>query len=289
MKISNIFHTVLSLAFATIVSARDESDPPNLGYKELFKLQNAFYEKFLYPNNVKEAESINSTVFSENIQGRVSDTRNFFGRELNTEYIFGLFTPNNLTTFIGIPIGPYEIVQFTGNKNIASATTRIYLQFPSFDNITLPIVVDTWMTWNEAKEVTQYDVTFRWFGFLLQTLVSSLNDNSKIAPVTFKEMVANSVCATHTEHCTGANQQYDNAEACYKFLTEEIRVGDSFELGMNTLLCRNIHEIMVRFRPEVHCSHIGRSGGGQCADEYTYKGKVEESPFTNSPWVSAEE
>lgn len=43
-------------------------DPtPDLGYKELWRLQNEFYEKWITPNNVKEAESINSSVFSDNV------------------------------------------------------------------------------------------------------------------------------------------------------------------------------------------------------------------------------
>ena len=31
-----------------------------------------------------------------------------------------------------------------------------------------------------------------------------------------------------------------------------------------TVLCRYIHQNMVSFRPEVHCPHIGPTGGGMC-------------------------
>lgn len=266
-------------------------------------MQHEFYRRFLYPNNVKEAESINSTVFAENVrprsihcsapitanfsqvQGRVSDTRNFEGRELNTEYIFGLFTPTDALTIIGRPVGPYEIIQFVGNQNIASATTRINFIFPSFGNISMPITVDTWMTWNSAKEITQYDVTFRWFGYLLKNLLLSVDPDPVKAQAKGKDLIAKSICASHSKYCNGTNAQYNSTDECYKFMTEEIRVGESFELGMNTLLCRNIHEIMLKFRPEVHCPHIGRSGGGQCDDTISYQTKVEEQYFINSPWI----
>ncbi|KAF1955000.1 hypothetical protein CC80DRAFT_110428 [Byssothecium circinans] len=284
MKPASFLCAAISLA-TPIAASGGNTSTPNFGYEELYRLQHAFYEKFIFPNNIAEAQSINSTVFSENVQGRVSDTRNFVGRELNTEYIFGLFTPNNLTTIIGLPVGPYKILQFTGNQNIASASTRMYLQFPSFKNATLPIMIDTWMTWNAAREITQYDVTFRWFGFLLQTLLASVDPDPIRAHAIAKDMLAKSICRTHQSYCAGtADQQYASNEECYHFLTEEIRVGDSFELGMDTLLCRNVHEIMVGFRPGVHCSHIGRDGGGQCADEYSYREKVEEEVFSNSPW-----
>jgi hypothetical protein len=43
------------------------ADPtPDLGYDELWRLQNDFYGRWISPNNIKEAESINSTLFAEN-------------------------------------------------------------------------------------------------------------------------------------------------------------------------------------------------------------------------------
>lgn len=221
------------------------------------------------------------------VQGRVSDTRNFEGRELNTEYIFGLFTPSDSITVIGLPVGPYEIIQFTANQNIASATTRVNFIFPSFRNISLPVTIETWMTYNEAKEITQYDVTFRWFANLLQELLRTIDPDLAKAQATAKHLIATSICSTHTQHCNGTNEQYDSEQDCYKYLTEEIRFGQSFELGMNTLLCRSVHEIMIKFRSDVHCSHIGKAGGGQCADDYSYTQKVNEALYTNAPWIPA--
>lgn len=219
------------------------------------------------------------------VQGRVSDTRNFEGRELNTEYIFGLFTPSDSITVIGLPVGPYEILQFTGNQNIASATTRVNFTFPSFRNISLPVTIQTWMAYNEAKEISQYDVTFRWFANLLQELLRTIDSDPAKAQATARHLIATSICSTHTKYCHGTDKQYDSDQDCYKYLTEEIRFGQSFELGMNTLLCRSVHEIMIKFRPDVHCPHIGKTGGGQCADDYTYTQKVNEALYTNAPWI----
>ena len=57
--------------------------------------------------------------------------------------------------------------------------------------------------------------------------------------------------------------------------------------GRNTLLCRMVHQNMIPFRPEVHCPHIGKTGGGYCVDDLTYGGVVTSNPFTNSPFVYA--
>ncbi|KAL5370646.1 hypothetical protein DPSP01_014736 [Paraphaeosphaeria sporulosa] len=123
---------------------------PNFGHEELWRLQNDFWARFLYPANVEEARSVNSTIFSDNVQGRVSDSRTFDGAELNTEYIFGLFTPSSTFSLFGQPTS-YEILHFAANQNIASSTTRVDFSIASFHNTSVPVLIDTWMTWDEKS------------------------------------------------------------------------------------------------------------------------------------------
>jgi hypothetical protein len=245
-----------------------------------------FFSRFRYPNNIIEAQSINSTIFSEDVQGRVSDTRDFLGRELNTEYIFGLFSSTSGLSIVGLP-GDFEIIQFSAQQNIAAASTRVLFRFPSFGNLTLPVRIDTWITWNAERQISQYDAVFRWFGYLLQTLLTSGDPAVSTADKLAKTVdgMATQICNSHQAHCNGTNTQYESFDACYQFLTKDIRVGEVYELGMNTLLCRSIHEIMIKYRPDVHCSHVGVSGGGMCDDTIGYAEKVDDPLFTNSPWI----
>lgn len=46
-----------------------------------------------------------------------------------------------------------------------------------------------------------------------------------------------------------------------------------------------VHQNMVPYRPEVHCPHIGKAGGGYCVDDKGYVETVNEEFFTNSPYV----
>jgi hypothetical protein len=218
------------------------------------------------------------------VQGRVSDTRIFVGRELNTEYIFGLFMPSESLSIIGQPY-EYEIIQFAAVHNIAAATTRVNFTFPAFNNASIPVVISSWMTGNAAREMTQYDVVFKWFGNLLQTLILSLGGSMEEASSKAVDKIARSICNSHARYCDGSNTQYASWSECYRFLTADIRVGQSFELGMNMLMCRSVHELMVPYRPEVHCSHIGPSGGGECDDTMTYADKVGDRLNANSPWI----
>ena len=120
--------------------------------------------------------------------------------------------------------------------------------------------------------------------------------------------LAQSICTTSQTYCTGPNQQYSSASECLDYLTQNVRFGQAYELGMstdneslktnsqreyadyliagrNTLLCRSVHQNMVPLRPEVHCPHIGKTGGGYCTDDTTYLDTVMQDYFSNSPYI----
>lgn len=223
----------------------------------------------------------------EQVQGRVDITRTFDGDELNREYIFGLFADPGHVSLVGVPIN-YSITQFTANDNIASATTIVTFNATTF-GVLVPVTIDTWIEFNTDGKITQYDATFRWFEYLLDFLLegtaAKINATSPDQAVKYiSDILVKTICATHEENCTGDNQQYDNSSACYDYLTETVRFGKSYELGRDTLLCREVHEHMVPLRPDVHCSHIGPSGGNYCVDDMSYTQTVLQQYFDGS-WI----
>ncbi|MCJ1229429.1 hypothetical protein MMC12_006095 [Toensbergia leucococca] len=265
---------------------------PSFAFPQLYALQKKFYDNFIYPADQTQAKSINSSLLAEDLLGRIDITRTFEGRELNTEYLFGLFanlaaTPDTIS-LIGVPTS-YEIVHFAANQNIASASTILTFNFTAF-GITAPVEIDSWITWNAQGQISQYDATFRWFQWGLDYLIEASMPILKVNSITqavglITESLAKSICATEQKYCNGTNQQYTNADTCYTYLTKEVRFGQAYELGRNTLLCRSVHQNMVPFRPSVHCPHIGPTGGGYCTDDTTYPGTVTNSYFTNTPFV----
>ena len=141
-------------------SLNQTSQTPNYTFDQLYNLTIAFMDQFMYPNNVKQAKMINSTILSEDILGRVDATRDFTGRELNTEYIFGLFAnialnPNSFT-MLGYPIN-YTVTHFTANQNIVSVATVVDFELPA-TNTTVPQELDIWITFNSKGEISQYDL-----------------------------------------------------------------------------------------------------------------------------------
>jgi hypothetical protein len=118
---------------------------------------------------------------------------------------------------------------------------------------------------------------------------SALNATSPEEAFTnLSKALIHGICTTAQNSCTGANKVYASYESCFNFLTSgTIPLGQAYQAGRNTILCRMIHEPMVEFRPDVHCPHIGPTGGIMCADDFTYVQKVEgpSSFFTNAPWL----
>lgn len=152
----------------------------------------------------------------------------------------------------------------------------------------LPVTIETWIEFNSEGKIASYDATFRWFGYLLDSMLQGvadkLNGTSEEAVAYVTSILAKSICASSSKYCKGENQQYEDGDACYEFLTKKTRFGQPHELGRNTLLCRSVHEHMVQYRPEVHCSHIGPTGGEYCVDDMTYGETVLEKYYAHS-WI----
>lgn len=134
-----------------------------------------------------------------------------------------------------------------------------------------------------------YDAVFKYFdwlfSYLLTTAATALHMSEAELTTTVTKKLAASICETAMTYCNGTNTQYNSTQSCMTFLTQETRLGQPYELGRNTLLCRMVHQNMVPYRPSVHCPHIGPSGGGYCDDNPGYNGTVAQNYFSNYPFV----
>ncbi|KJZ69617.1 hypothetical protein HIM_11005 [Hirsutella minnesotensis 3608] len=260
---------------------------PNFSFETLWSLESNFWRQFLYPNNLQQINATADSVFAEDVRGRIDITRTFNGRELNNEYIFGLFAQPESLSFTGVPIA-YNITQFAANQNIASATTVITFNVTAF-GVFLPLTIDSWISFNADGKISQYDASFRWFDFFLDAVIAAAakklhSTNMTEVQAIIATKVAEEICKTSETYCLeGKREHYGSRKECMNLL-KEIRFGRPFELGMNTLLCREVHKHMVQYRPDEHCSHIARSGGAFCVDDLTYKGVVTQRYFKDS-WV----
>ena len=260
---------------------------PTFSQEELYEMTTNFWSNFIYPKNCAQSHAINSSLLAENVQGRIDITRTFDGVELNTEYIFGLFC--NLQTaasfnVLGTPIN-FTYTQFLGQGNLVANTVLVYFNLSSIGLVS-PITIQSYINFDSCGRISQYDAAFKWMDWQFQTVSAAGaaligTTNTTAAQDAIASQLATNICGVAQEYCTGELQQYDTLEACQSFLTEQIPFGEAWQLGMNTLVCRDVHVNMVPYRPSVHCPHIGPSGGGYCTNDRSYATFVENSFFTD--------
>jgi len=73
------------------------------------------------------------------------------------------------------------------------------------------------------------------------------------------------LCGSIQQLCTGSNLQYKDVAECVNVLHTK-RFGIADELWGDDVVCRFVHVLLARIRPEVHCPHVGPTGGGKCVD-----------------------
>lgn len=273
------------------VSDTEIKGQPHFTLDQLQALTERFWENFIFPANINQSKSINSSLFAEDVIGRVDATRTFSGRELNTEYIFGSFSnlalDPSVVSLLGVPLY-HQPIHFAATQNIVSVAELVFFNL-SLINQVVPVEVDAWFVFNAAGEISEYDASFRWLAwvidYLLDVFTQSLGNTTTDAVDDLASTLAAQICQTASVYCIDALTQYKDVAECEDFLVKHVRFGKAYEFGMNTLLCRSLHELMLPLRPEVHCPHIGKCGGNMCVDDLTYAQKVLQPVFTNAPLI----
>lgn len=257
-------------------------------YSHLYNLTRMFFDNMMVPNNLPQLKDLASPLFAENITGRVSDSRKFLGRELNTEYVFGAFTGPIINparvTLLGMPT-THSTMRFAANVADRSAFITEVVNF----NITLlgklvPVQLDLWMRWNSADEVSAYDARFVYFDWLMADATESLSLKYGLESLAdtqnrIKEVLVQQVCQTTLQHCQGDLEVYASMDECHDFLMQKVPLGQPYEFGRDTVMCRSLHEGMLVLKPEAHCAHVGPTGGDMCTNNLDYGQYVTDKDF----------
>ncbi|KAI4717910.1 hypothetical protein E4T48_05814 [Aureobasidium sp. EXF-10727] len=293
LTLSSLCTPILAASTPPPYTNNSSHQTPNYTFDHLYNLTNRFLQNHMYPLNIAQSLSINSSLLSADILGRVDATRDYAGRELNTEYLFGLFANIALNpdafTLLGYPVN-YTFTRFLGMGNVVSFAAVVEYVLP-VTKTSIPQELDFWVTYNDRGEISQYDGNFRYLEWQLNSTISTiakslnLSSAADLTPILHSKL-AQSICETAMTFCNGTNLQYASQAACENHLVNETRFGEGWEWGMDTVSCRMIHQNMVPLRPEVHCPHIGPSGGGMCVDDRTYIGNLEENYFVNTPFLA---
>jgi hypothetical protein len=94
--------------------------------------------------------------------------------------------------------------------------------------------------------------------------------------------VIQEICGLQAQTCVGPNTVYDGVDDCMRTLAAK-PFGRSDETWGDNVVCRIVHVLLTKIRPEagftfehpeffrsdfrqVHCPHVGPTGGGKCID-----------------------
>ncbi|KAJ4490750.1 hypothetical protein J3R30DRAFT_3400017 [Lentinula aciculospora] len=251
--------------------------PSSLGYKQPYEYLEAldvFGAAFSNPAGV--FNGLIPSPLSPEVVGRIDAITTFVGQDLNAEFLFGLFYQDTLldttTQLIGIPSG-MTIQSAVVEPPVVAVSYISDMAFPTV-NMTLPLQIDMFMAFDDdSMKVVSYDAILRRIDelmsytapYLAPQIAEELNSTSTNVTELIELKTAADVCAVSSLYCTGIYQQYESQDACLSFMSA-LPFGESWQGGMNTGWCRYIHKNLVQFRPDVHCPHIGPSGGDMCID-----------------------
>ncbi|KAJ3331383.1 hypothetical protein HDU93_009778, partial [Gonapodya sp. JEL0774] len=236
-------------------------------YKEIQATVFNIYNLTIFPNNLAIISSgkVPPRTFADPAGGRIWPIGTFDNTEDTVEYQFGIFGSQNSSNAAAglIPvIKKFYIHAFVQTGNIA-ATSIDYVMLNTVTGTYYPLRVQGfWRVDPATWAVSAYDVH-------VQNTVPFFNIVGLGLPTWIDQpALAALICISQDTACKGANQVYGGAgqPQCFIELTSGKPFGDHDQIEADSIQCRSIHVNLAFFRPEVHCVHVGPTGGGKCVD-----------------------
>ncbi|KAJ7238733.1 hypothetical protein C8J57DRAFT_1452789 [Mycena rebaudengoi] len=251
------------LASAVLSSASQPS-----WYKRNFDTIQKIYNLTVFPANVKiiaeGAPAVPPGLFNANATGRVTPVGEFFGFQDSFEYFFGLAPLPSGSP----PNGAFSnatLAEFTsGCPEVAASTVYLTLSSINPDNSTGPFIsilkqIAFWR-FDDSGAVLYYDA---WIPDL--DLFNPSIHGFDIYTLDGMNNTIQGICGLQAQTCVGANAVYDSVADCVRTLAAK-QFGRSDETWGDNVVCRIVHVLLTKIRPEVHCAHVGPTGGGKCID-----------------------
>ena len=256
----------------------------------------SIYNLTIYPNNLEflnnGVKAVPNGLFAPNATGRISPIGNFSGFEDSVEYFFGLTPPIQAPLYDTWTNA--KIVSFSsGCPEVASSvvygeTTGVNPNATTYGKKITTIKQIAFWRFGKNGAVEAYDA---WLP-TLSCYANHLYGTKKTTE--FKEATIGQVCQEQQAVCLDHNQQFKSTSDCILQLSQK-SFGDWDEAWGDNVVCRSLHVLLAKLRPDVgtsvsspytrltfqvHCVHVGPTGGGKCnAVDYNYVYFDEEALF----------
>ncbi|PMD16379.1 hypothetical protein NA56DRAFT_580553 [Hyaloscypha hepaticicola] len=230
------------------------------------------YNLTVYPNQLpiltQGAAGVPAGLFNENATGRVDPVGNFTGFDDSIEYFFAL-APVPTTNAASTAISSIQITEFNSAcPNVAASVVYLFcnMEDPSGQGqgtALAPLKEVAFWKFDDCGAVLKYDA---WIPNLNDWIIAGLGIDLSNPQVI--EQSIEQLCGGTQQRCTGPNTQWNSTEECITVLSQK-PYGNYDEAWGDNIVCRTIHLILTQVRPDVHCPHVGPTGGGKCIN-YPY-------------------
>ncbi|CAK4032316.1 Hypothetical predicted protein [Lecanosticta acicola] len=212
-------------------------------YERNLRTVRKIYDLTVYPNNIpvllQGGAAVPKGLFSNDSKGRVSPVGNFVGFEDSIEYFFAL-APTPQGNPAGAAVYDAQVVNFvSGCPDVASSL--VYLRTGQV---------------NQLGQLNKSAPT---------STLSQLASGVDYSNMQVQQAAVQGLCPVIQQRCTGSNQQYTSVQDCGQQLGAK-PFGNFDEAWGDNIACRTIHLILTVVHPEVHCPHVGPTGGGKCSE-----------------------
>lgn len=174
------------------------------------------------------------------------------------EYFYGLsgpLDPNPQNSLDRPRITDIEFIWMACNPDSRIVAAEVFMTFlDGRGNLVTKLdLIFTHRYTKKTRQICGYSMTSKRQGLLLP---------SPTSPVA-QAGVMQGICGGITAVCVGPNLQFASFQACVDFM-QTIPFGDTDNLDQNSVQCRGLHLSLAIVDPDVHCPHVGPTGGGKC-------------------------
>jgi len=187
--------------------------------------------------------------------GRVDPAGDFSTKDGIVEYFYGaVWTPESHVLSVNIQ-------KLVVEGNVVYVDVDIF--FNNFDaqgNFVLAynLTQSGSFTFNDANQIQSIDLIIHNLGLA----VNRISANHPESIIGFCELIVFVANCTSTFDPAGYFTDFND---CLTFFNS-IPFGSWDNLRTNSAACRSYHAILAIARPQVHCVHAGKTGGGKCVD-----------------------
>jgi hypothetical protein len=191
-----------------------------------------------------------ASIFDPTVRGRVTPVGQFEEAEAVNEYFFALAS----TPMSRVTKTTFQSLVASGDK----VAVEVDIHFRQTGGGEFTLRQTGFYTFNAEDRVVSFDLAI-------------LNLGAAVNPRSDAEKDANiqSVCQVLTvgmgqlpATCPG---EYTSLADCVAFM-HSIPYGSWDRANSHTAVCRQLHTLLTPYRPDVHCPHAGKTGGGMCVD-----------------------